>query len=385
MDDVDLRLTVARLLQEKREGDYWDFKVKHHENKAKLLHDILCLANTVHHKGDRYLIFGVTDDYTVVGLETPKKQADLIDLLNKMPFAGGMRPDVSLRSVVVNRKPLDVLIIHDKPEKPYFLIEDKVEQGTCIRAGVVYSRIRDSNTPINGTASPADIEAMWRERFGLDLTPFERFQIYLADSDGWEKAGEEDIWHYKQFPEFTIEDGDGDKVGPMRQCWIRRVTNPDNASFIPIALKFHQTVLWRTNMLSVDSARARVMRANMAVIHPPELNEVTQNSTFSFDYFLEGSTDWLLHHLFMELGEVIEPEHFIKCDWPDWSQPVLVFTGQAQKESFVSYLRDHFQEWQDTSCEDLFVSSEIDKHVRERLDMSYKAKKIFEMWKEAGS
>lgn len=75
----------------------------------------------------------------------------------------------------------------------------------------------------------------------------------------------------------------------------------------------------------------------------------------------------------------------MEWDWPDWSQPVLVFTGQAQKESFVRYLHDHFQEWQDTSCEDLFVSSEIDKHVRERLDMSYKAKKIFEMWKEAGS
>ncbi len=71
---------------------------------------------------------------------------------------------------------VDVLIIKNKPYKPYFLLKDvkrktKEEGGkksdkTEARAGVVYSRVASVNTPINETASEVDIKNMWKSVLG---------------------------------------------------------------------------------------------------------------------------------------------------------------------------------------------------------------------------
>ncbi len=40
-----LKAEIVNLIASKREGDYWDFKQKHHTNNSDLLHDIICMAN----------------------------------------------------------------------------------------------------------------------------------------------------------------------------------------------------------------------------------------------------------------------------------------------------------------------------------------------------
>ena len=44
-DDAGLGDVVLSLSKLKIEGQYWDFKRQWPENKAELLHDIICLAN----------------------------------------------------------------------------------------------------------------------------------------------------------------------------------------------------------------------------------------------------------------------------------------------------------------------------------------------------
>ncbi len=39
---------IYKLISKKTEGDYWDFKQEWHKDNERLLHDILCFANTVH-------------------------------------------------------------------------------------------------------------------------------------------------------------------------------------------------------------------------------------------------------------------------------------------------------------------------------------------------
>lgn len=51
------------------------------------------------------------------------------------------------------------------------LKQDYSKEGKTVRAGVVYTRQQDANTPVNGCASPGDVMAMWKERFDLDLAP----------------------------------------------------------------------------------------------------------------------------------------------------------------------------------------------------------------------
>ncbi len=65
---------VKKLIDSKREDDYWNFKEEWHSNKADLLHDIICLANNRVNR-DAYLIIGVRDKtYEIIGVECDKNR-----------------------------------------------------------------------------------------------------------------------------------------------------------------------------------------------------------------------------------------------------------------------------------------------------------------------
>lgn len=58
--DEDLTELVESLICTGREDDWWDFKECYHEDRAALLHDIICLANNRADR-DTYLILGVRE------------------------------------------------------------------------------------------------------------------------------------------------------------------------------------------------------------------------------------------------------------------------------------------------------------------------------------
>ncbi|MCC4038584.1 putative DNA binding domain-containing protein, partial [Staphylococcus pseudintermedius] len=65
---------ILKLIKEKREGKYWDFKVEYHKNKAELLHDIICLANNLSNE-KAYLILGVAENGHIREIRgTPKEK-----------------------------------------------------------------------------------------------------------------------------------------------------------------------------------------------------------------------------------------------------------------------------------------------------------------------
>ncbi|MCB1044420.1 MAG: ATP-binding protein, partial [Acidobacteria bacterium] len=174
---------ISDLIASGREGKYWDFKEQYHDNKAALLHDIICLANSLH-KGSKYLIFGVTDPYKgcqIVGIQANRKysQSNLIDFIRSMKFAGDVRPEIELRTIELQEQEIDVLIVFDRPEKPYYLREDYKDKGKIVRASYIYTRNLDTNIAIDQSADLRIIELMWRERFGLDVQPAERMVTLL--------------------------------------------------------------------------------------------------------------------------------------------------------------------------------------------------------------
>jgi len=146
---MDLETNIRRLINSKREDDYWDFKEEPHDNNAELLHDILCLANSLH-KGERFLIFGVTDPKEgtkIKGLtqnqRNRKTQVQYIDFLRSKPFAGDCRPEIELQTLILDNLEIDVLIIFDNPLKPYYLTEDyklkpQNNKETVVRANYIY-------------------------------------------------------------------------------------------------------------------------------------------------------------------------------------------------------------------------------------------------------
>ena len=62
-----LKHKIINLIQEKREGSYWDFKAEYHKDKAELLHDIICLSNNLLNQ-EAYLILGVADNGHILGV-----------------------------------------------------------------------------------------------------------------------------------------------------------------------------------------------------------------------------------------------------------------------------------------------------------------------------
>ena len=99
MDNKALTNKVIELLETKREDDWWDFKQEHHDDKAKLVHDIICMANNRPRK-DSYIIIGIEDNtFKILGVEEDahrRNQQVIKDILKSASFAGGIRPRVEI-------------------------------------------------------------------------------------------------------------------------------------------------------------------------------------------------------------------------------------------------------------------------------------------------
>jgi hypothetical protein len=205
-------LNIQSIISQK-ESESLDFKREFHENNAKLLHDILCLSNSFH-EGDRFIVFGVADDKTIHGVENDpnkKTNADLHDFLRQVHL--NKIPQVEFTFHQVEGHEIGVLQIINSPKKPYFIRKDFQDGKILIRAGVVYTRLSDTNIPRNETAPEDHVELMWKERFGLlgrrAVSLEENFPVTLGDTRErvLEVFGQPDAtgWQIEQYYSTGIE------------------------------------------------------------------------------------------------------------------------------------------------------------------------------------
>ncbi|WP_156039421.1 ATP-binding protein [Deinococcus marmoris] len=188
----------------KPESEILDFKKEFHDNNVKLVHDILCLLNS-YSEENRFLTFGVSDSkglYGVAGDANRKNNANIQDLLRASRV--NRFPDVIMHNIIHDGKEFDILEIKNRPDKPFFLLHDKAEKGKTLRAGVVYTRLGDTNTPLGESAPEDRIELMWRERFGIGMPPLDRVLRLLEDTEQWERPSENEL-HHRVFPEFLTD------------------------------------------------------------------------------------------------------------------------------------------------------------------------------------
>lgn len=129
--DEDLTELVESLICTGREDDWWDFKECYHEDRAALLHDIICLANNRADR-DTYLILGVRDKtFEIMGVENDphrRNQQNIVDFLSQKEFAGQIRPRVEVRTIRLEGHEVDVFIIKNSTDVPYYLIESYTDK-----------------------------------------------------------------------------------------------------------------------------------------------------------------------------------------------------------------------------------------------------------------
>jgi len=254
-------MNLTELLKQE-ESESLDFKRVYHSSNVDLLHDILCLANS-YTDSDRYLVFGVADDKSIVGIETDplrKTNANIQDFLRQAHLNRIPTMILEEESADNNHK-VDILTIKNRPDKPFFVTKDKQKDKSILRNGVIYTRIGDTNIPLKESASEDKVELMWRERFGLGLDPMSRLNMLLDYPADWVRpefgsfSGKEYIYH-KYHAEFTIVEGER-HCDPFDEDWCHKFPDSYARSYF-VELRYFTTVLKQAIFVSCDGGRYQI-------------------------------------------------------------------------------------------------------------------------------
>ena len=253
-----LRYEIDELISLGQEGGYWDFKKQWHENKTDLLHDIICMANNLENR-DAYIIIGVDEenDYSIVDTKDDTNRRNtqkIVDFLKDKKFAGGIRPVVHVEPLDVGKNNMDVIVIENSHNTPFFL----VDQFEGVRANHIYTRVMDTNTPIDKSADINHVEYLWRKRFYIDETPIEKFSHYLSNPSEWASIEDVDMGYFcRVAPEYTITcERDPNRDGYEYYLFGQVNHTP---SWWYVTLKYHQTAIARFLGIALDGGRSFVI------------------------------------------------------------------------------------------------------------------------------
>lgn len=190
---ADIQQKIAHLVSLDCEDQHWDFKREWYTDKSSMLHDILCMANSADEQ-DSYIIIGVEDDnHEVVGVENdPKRRTTqmLNDFLGSIQFSGDSRPKVRVDTVHMLNHQIDVITIENSDYVPFTLTMDYRDNSSnkTVHCGNVYTRVHDSNTPINKTADQRTVDGLYKKRLHINSDPIDKLSYALDDLDSWKQS-----------------------------------------------------------------------------------------------------------------------------------------------------------------------------------------------------
>lgn len=252
---MNLRDKIMELIELKQEGGYWDFKRQWHESKGDLLHDIICMANNLE-DNDAYIIIGVDEENNckiknVLDDPNRKNTQMLVDFLKDKKFAGDIRPVVKVENLQFYSATIDVVVIKNSPNTPFYL----KERFQDLSPNYIYTRVQDNNTPKNMSADINNVEWLWKKRLGLHLNPLERLELYIQKSEDWNNGpdGEMDKF-YAPFPEYTISyDFVEDGTNGYQTYLFSQVDYTPH--WMEIQIKYYQTLLMKLRGVALDGGR----------------------------------------------------------------------------------------------------------------------------------
>lgn len=337
-----LRTEILNLISSKREDDWWDFKLEHHNNKARLVHDILCMANNRPRK-DSYIIFGIDDKtFSVVGVENDKNRRNqqcITNILRNITFAGGVRPRIEIQTVSIENHEVDVLIIKDSFKVPYYLEKDYPDNksGDTVRAYHIYTRVADNNTAIDKQADINDIEFLWCKRFGIECSIIERLHILLSETDKWVfDWGNKKYCYHTDHPEFQII-----RINDMQQGWEPAAafyTHPV-MHLAELHITYHNTVIYETELWAFDELRKYLPKA--------ENSSVDRQADFWYTYYTLDSIEGKMLKIFTHGSCDISSRE------PNYNQ-ILVFENDEDKQCFDSFISNHFNDHTDDEVKEKY-------------------------------
>lgn len=321
-----LKQEILHLISLRQEGGYWDFKKQWHGKKSDLLLDIICMANNLHNRA-AYIIIGIDEkqDYAVVDVkDDPNRRntQNIVDFLKDKKFAGGVRPLVHVATISLYRGDIDVVVVENSHHTPFYL----TERFDAIRANHIYTRVMDTNTPVDSSADINNVEYLWRKRFHLDETPLNKFLHYLCTPDDWTPIQDHNMgYFYKYSPEYTITCEEDDRDGYEYYMFGQVKTQP---SWWLITLRYHQTAIDQFLGLTLDGGRS-------FVIAPQRSHELAKVGTSYLGYYIKDTLRYRLLQFYHK--KEANEEHSFRT----YMSIVAVFKSETEYENFIFYVKNN--------------------------------------------
>ncbi|MBD8590271.1 ATP-binding protein [Peribacillus simplex] len=314
---------IQDLISRGYEGDYWDYKEEWHSDNEKLIHDILCFSNTSHDR-DCYLIVGVSDNGDIKGINNRKKQADVVDMLRSIQFAGDSVPNIEIMNLRIEEKDVDVLIIKNSDNVPFY-IKKRNKKFNKIQEGYIYTRTGDSNTPINQNSNYNVIESLWKKRIGIDKPVKEKILKLLADKVNWE--GNIEGYYHTLYPEYNLLFGEYERDrSPMFYSALQTDTI---MSYEPLYACYNGMKVHEFELAILDGGRYLTNIPERGFIYLDEYHQ----KYIHYRFFTKGTIEYNLHRfLFNEESDdaIIAKREFSKL--------ILYFDSFHEKQSFENHV-----------------------------------------------
>lgn len=329
---------ATHIINSKIEENEWlDYKQEWHQNKIELVRDILSFANTVHSR-DCYLIFGVVDKTIEVigtrGDSNKKNTQQVADLLAHQQLSGDP-PKIKVETFEINGKEVDVLTVFNYLNVPLFLYSKRSYQGKEIQPGQVFTRVSDTNTPTNETASDSVLEMLFKKRFRLDQTIYERYRYVMEQLDDWTYVDEESKLLYNFDPNFYIEikplDSeeeasrihDGDYYGWLVKSGLE--WNIRNYNVVTAMYGQHK-ILDFSYLFNFDRGRGLIIA--------PKLGHLGRNKDCTYHYLVKDSPDWKFMSLFIAAWNNSMSEEFNSSYYstPPALDNIVIYESENERE-----------------------------------------------------
>lgn len=276
------------------ETDHWDFKAEWHKNNGELLCDIINFTNTIHHD-DCYLVLGISDeDGTVIGVEDDKNRKNrqnLQDFLRTIPFASNSYPLTDVNTLHIQKHEIDVITIFDTDKVPYYLQHTFQKKGSKVPAGLIYSRINDSNTPMDESTSGNQMELLWRKRLHLDQTIQERFRFELSQPKNWSSIidGEKRTFILNDNPDYVVEIVRDDMEREQYEALSYSQMN-SKIGWDSIDLRYRGVLIHSDLVNYLDGARLTVCSPETGAVHHPK----SEYGVFGYYYYMPEKWSYTL-------------------------------------------------------------------------------------------
>ncbi|MBU6134017.1 AlbA family DNA-binding domain-containing protein [Clostridium tertium] len=326
--DYEFIKKIKRIISENKEGDYWDYKQVWHKENERLLHDIICFANTAHDK-DCYIIFGVSDNGDIIGIneENRKKQADVIDLISNSIFAGDNSPKIELRTIFIDEKELDILIIFNSNTVPYYL-KSVSKKYKNLKENNIYTRIGDKNTPINQNSNIQDIEMLWKKRFGLTKPLINQIMDKLDNKFEW------DYYNYTYYnifnPNFKFKESEYDNNNA--EFYVFSQTN-SNFNYSNFKIIFNNTIIDEIDLVTLDGGRYKTPIPNKGFVG---YDEYRHNIKYNYRYFLKSGIEHKIQNFLY--NEENEEEVYAKNKFDNL---IIYYENEDEKKEFENYIENN--------------------------------------------